>query len=158
MDPQKRKSNSISSLPEFVSGIIRESIPEGDYQRRLEGMAASLIRDFQDKVTLNFLPSISTGAVVEDSNKSIPITSAWQLIRLAAKLYDDAEDNESGSIDGKAINLATGFLFAAHAALDKLPEYGISQEQSQRVKTEFNRACLQTCAGQIWIYPLGGIR
>jgi len=148
MDPQKRKSNSISSLPEFVSGIIRESIPEGDYQRRLEGTAASLIRDFQDMVTLNFLPSISIGAVVEDLNKSIPITAAWQLIRLAAKLYDDAEDNESGSIDGKAINLATGFLFVAHAALDKLTEYGISHEQSQRVKTEFNRACLLTCAGQ----------
>ena len=148
MDPQKRKLNRFSTLPEFVSAIIRETIPEGDYQRRLEGTAASLNRDFQDQVTLNFLPSISTGVVVEDSNKSIPITAAWQLIRLAAKLYDDVEDHENGVMNGEAINLATGLLFAAHTALEKLTDYEISHEQSQQVRTRFNRVCLQTCAGQ----------
>lgn len=79
---------------------------------------------------------------------AIPITAAWQFIRLAAKLFDDVEDGESGDRSAEFTNLATGYLFAAHTALEKLPEYGIPWEPYQRLKNEFNRACLETCAGQ----------
>lgn len=79
---------------------------------------------------------------------AVLITAAWQLIRLAAKLFDDVEDGESRDRSAEFTNLATGYLFAAHMPLEKLPEYGIPWEPYQRLKKEFNRACLETCAGQ----------
>lgn len=144
----KRKSKVFFTLPEFISGIIQEAVPEGEYQRRLETTATSIVRDSQEEHTLNFLPSIACSAVMGDSDFAIPITAAWQFIRLAAKLFDDVEDGESRDRASEVTNLATGYLFAAHTALEKQTEYGISQEQSQRVRNGFNRACLQTCAGQ----------
>jgi geranylgeranyl pyrophosphate synthase len=111
-------------------------------------MATSLLQDSQDALSVNLLPSILCSTVVATSDKAIPVTAAWQFIRLAAKLYDDVEDGEAGDFGAEVTNLATGYLFAAHAALDRLTEYGISWEQSQRVKTSFNRACLHTCVGQ----------
>lgn len=143
-----RKSNNTLSLPEFISEIIQESVPEGRYQRQLETTAVSHCGSSRDDLTLNFLPLITCKAAAGDPNKAIPVTTAWQMIRLAAKLFDDVEDGEVGERNAEVNNLATGYLFLAHVALDKLTRYGISRVQFQRVRSEFHQACLHTCAGQ----------
>lgn len=145
---REQKSCTISTLSEFISRIIRESIPNGKYQHRLETTANTILQSSQDELSLSFLPSLSCGALLGDSTKAIPVTTAWQFIRLAAKLYDDVEDGESGDRCAEFTNLATGYLFAAQTALEKLMEYDVPWEPYQRLKNEFNRACLQTCAGQ----------
>lgn len=145
---RKRRPNISFTLPGLISEIMQESIPEGRYQDNLETMAASYCRGSQDDLALDLIPSITCSAVSRDPAKAIPVTAAWQLIRLAAKLFDDVEDGEAGDRSAEVNNLATGYLFAAQAALEKLTEYGISWKQSQRVRKGFNQACLQTCAGQ----------
>jgi len=144
----KRRPNISFTLPGLISEIIQESVPEGSYQRNLETMAASYCRGSQDNLALDLIPSITCSAVSGDPAKAIPVTAAWQLIRLAAKLFDDVEDGEAGDRSAEVNNLATGYLFAAHTALEKLVELGTSCEQSQQVRKRFNQACLGTCAGQ----------
>ena len=144
---RKQKASDFSRVSDFISGVIWESILESEYQRRLDRMAAP-IQGSQSGLTLEHLPSITCIAVAGNPAKAIPVTAAWQLIRLAAKLFDDVEDGEAGDRSAELNNLATGCLFVAHAALEKLTEYGIPWEQSQRVKKRFTQACLQTCQGQ----------
>ncbi len=143
-----RKPNITLSQTEFISEIIQGFVPEGKYLRQLETTAVSHCGGSLDDLTLDLLPLITGRAVAGDSNNAIPITTAWQMIRLAAKLYDDVEDGEVGERNAEVNNLATGYLFLAYVALDKMIGYGISQEQFQRVRREFHKACLQTCAGQ----------
>lgn len=143
-----RRPNISLTLPEFISEIIRESIPEGKYQRYLESVAVSHCGGSRDDLSLDLIPIITCRTVSGDPAKAIPVTAAWQLIRLAAKLFDDVEDGEAGDRSAEVNNLATGCLFIAYEALEKLTEYGISWEQSHRVRRRFNQACLQTCAGQ----------
>lgn len=144
---RKQKASDFSRVSDLISSIIRESIPESEYQRRLEMMAAP-IQGSQSDLTLELLPSITCLAAAGNPAKAIPVTAAWQLIRLAAKLFDDVEDGEIGDRSAEVNNLATVCLFVAHVALEKLPEYGISRVQSQRVRKRFTQACLQTCNGQ----------
>lgn len=142
------KSNAILALPEFISEIIHESVPVGRYQRQLETTAVSRCGGSQDDLILDLLPLITCRAAAGDPNKAIPVTTAWQMIRLAAKLYDDVEDGEVGERNAEVNNLATGYLFLAYVALDKLKGYRISRVPFQRVRREFHQACLHTCAGQ----------
>jgi geranylgeranyl pyrophosphate synthase len=145
---RKHRPNISLTLPEFFSKVIQESVPEGSYQHNLETMAASYCRGSQDDLALDLIPSITCSAASGDLIKAIPVTAAWQLIRLAAKLFDDVEDGEAGDRSAEVNNLATGYLFASYTAFEKLVELGTSCEQSQRVRKRFNQACLQTCAGQ----------
>lgn len=144
----KRRSIVSLKLPQFIAEVVRESIPEGRYQRHLNMMATSYCRGSPDDLKLDLIPSITCSATSGDPTEVMPVTAAWQLIRLAAKFFDDVEDGETEDRSAEVNNLATGYLFTAYAALEKLTEYGISWEQSQRVRKGFNQACLQTCAGQ----------
>ncbi|MDD5369610.1 MAG: polyprenyl synthetase family protein [Anaerolineaceae bacterium] len=76
------------------------------------------------------------------------MTATWQLIRLSAKLFDDVEDEDIESGIAETINRATGLLIAAQIALDRLPDYGISQRLAFKIKIRFNQVCLHTCSGQ----------
>lgn len=102
----------------------------------------------QDELSFGFLPTVICSAISGESEKAIPLTAAWQLIQLAAKLFDDIEDGDTIERIADSTNLATGFLFTAYAALDQLIDYGVSLEQSHRVKIGLNRACLLASTGQ----------
>jgi geranylgeranyl pyrophosphate synthase len=145
---RKLKSNDCCTLLEFMSSMLQEVIPAGNYQDQLCTMIGLDGIGEQDNLTLGMLPSITCSALGGDPIKSDPVTAAWQFIRLAAKLFDDVEDGEIGDRSAVVNNLATGCLLIAHAALEKLTEHGISCEVSQWVRKEFNQACLQACAGQ----------
>ena len=145
--PRKADLSDTSTYSEFVSKIIREAVPVGTYQRSLTTLAAAIIKG-QNELALHFLPFISCNSVGGDPEKAVFITAAWQFIRLAAKLLDDVEDGEIRDSSAKTINLGTGFLFAAHTALGKLIESGISCELANSVIARFNHVCLHTCAGQ----------
>lgn len=144
---RKRNSSSSSTFSEFISGIIRDAVPVGNYQGHLATTAVSIISS-QDELTLHFLPSISCGSLGGNPDKAVPITAAWQFIRLAAKLLDDVEDGEIRDHGAQTTNMGAGYLFAAYSALEKLAESGFSYEHVNRVIKRFNQACLHTCAGQ----------
>jgi len=137
-----------SIASECVAKIIHEVVPEGKYQNQMQLTAHRYLDQSQDELSSGFLPTIICSAISGESEKAIPITAAWQLIQLAAKLIDDIEDGDTTQRIADATNLATGFLFTAYVALDQLIDYGVSLEQSHRVKVGLNQACLLACAGQ----------
>src|SRR5450759_1291544 len=133
---------------ECIAAIIHESIPEGNFRQQMQLTAGRYVDQSQDGLSFGFLPTIICSAISGETGKAIPVTAGWQLIQIAAKLFDDIEDGEATDRIANATNLATGFLFAAHHALDRLIDYGVSHEQSNQVKVGLNHACLRACAGQ----------
>lgn len=148
MVPKKRSRQFIFRLREFATALIRESVAEGDFQRRILITAASIPLSESGDFDLSLLPFITSRGVNQRSPSAIPITAAWQFIRLAAKLFDDLEDSAYGSISSECTNLASSFLFLAYSSLDKLADFRVPKKQLQLVINRFNKACLQTCTGQ----------
>ena len=131
--------------------MVLDRIPGGVFRERLSELVTSYyqLSAQEPAVYFDFLPAfISQALFPECINRTIPITAAWQLIRLAAKLYDDVEDGAVCNGLPETINLATGCLFAAQLALIRLSDFGISQRQAAQLINRFAQACLATCAGQ----------
>lgn len=137
-----------STSSEYIASIIQETIPDSNFRNQIQSTANRYLEQMQDDLSFGFLPTVIYSAISGDTEKAIPITAAWQLIQVAAKLFDDVEDGETTERIADATNLATGFLFTAHAALDRLVDYGVSLDQSHRMKVGLNQACLCACAGQ----------
>ena len=137
-----------STPSECIAAIIHEVIPESNFRQQMQLTAERYLDQAQDDLSFGFVPTVICSAISGETEKAIPVTAAWQLIQLAAKLFDDIEDGDAIQRIADSTNLATGFLFAAHAALDRMVDYGVSLEQCHRVKVGLHRACLCACAGQ----------
>lgn len=133
---------------ECIITIVREILPEGNFRHRMQLAIARYLDQNREGLSFGILPTVICGAISGKTEKAIPVTAAWQLIQLAAKLFDDIEDGDATDRTANTTNLASGFLFASHSALDRLIDYGVPLEQSHQVKVGLNRACLRACAGQ----------
>ncbi len=137
-----------STPSECIAAVIHRTMPESNFQKQMLLTVNRYLDQAQDELSFGFLPTVIYSGILSETEKAIPVTAAWQLIQLAAKLFDDIEDGDAIQRIADSTNLATGFLFAAHAALDRMVDYGVSLEQCHRVKVGLNRACLCACAGQ----------
>ena len=77
----------------------------------------------------------------------ISLVAAWQMLLIAARIFDDAEDGDTPH-NPSSINIGTGFLLLAQQVLFRLNEFGISASQIQRLVTGYNQAVLTACSGQ----------
>ncbi len=101
---------------ECIASIIQQIIPESDFRRQMQSVANHYLDRTQDELLFGFLPTIICSVISDESEKAIPITAAWQLIQLAAKLFDDIEDGDTTKRIANTANLATGLLFTAYTA------------------------------------------
>jgi geranylgeranyl diphosphate synthase, type I len=93
------------------------------------------------------LPLLACAAAGGTHEQSVPVGAAWQMLHIAAKLFDDLED---GDADDPAldINIATAVLVTVPLLLAKLSDHGLSPAQIQRLTHGAQRAVLHASAGQ----------
>lgn len=91
------------------------------------------------------LPELACQAAGGDARQAVPVTAAWQLVRLAAKLLDDVEDGDVTSQRAATVNIATGLLFIAHLVLDRVL---VPADRKKRVGDALQLAMLRAVAGQ----------
>lgn len=100
-----------------------------------------------DNVSINRLPSLTCAAVGGDPIQAEPVTAAWLLIRLAAKLLDDVEDFDIATGTPLVANVATGFLSLAPLVLRELPT-SPNSDVPLKINLELQGAILKAAAGQ----------
>jgi len=124
-----------------------DTLPEDSYRRQvLEFVTGYYQGSAGDS---EFLPSVICQTLLPNGiDRAVPITAAWQLVRLAAKIYDDVEDGEIKEDIPNTLNFATGCLFAAQLALTHLTKFEVNQEKALLVMKRFAQFCLCACAGQ----------
>ncbi|MEJ2558044.1 MAG: polyprenyl synthetase family protein [Anaerolineae bacterium] len=135
-----------------VARLIREVLDEGDpgtaYRQQLLTVLDEWAEPDTDIPAINILPRLVYEANGGDSFLAAPVTAAWQLICMAAKLFDDVEDGQLRGDLSEGINLATGLLFLASLVLGDLSDRGVSVERVHALNQTLNRAMLRACAGQ----------
>lgn len=135
-----------------VARLIREVLDEGDpgtaYRQQLLTVLDEWAEPDTDIPAINILPRLVYEANGGDSFLAAPVTAAWQLIRMAAKLFDDVEDGQLRGDLSEGINLATGLLLLASLVLGDLSDRGVSVERVHALNQTLNRAMLRACAGQ----------
>jgi two-component system sensor histidine kinase ComP len=135
-----------------VARLIREVLGEGDpgtaYRRHLLTVLDEWAEPDTDIPAISSLPRLVCEANGGDPFLAAAVTAAWQLVRMAAKLFDDIEDGQLRGDLSEGINLATGLLFLASLALGDLPERAVSVDRVHALNQALNRAMLRACAGQ----------
>ncbi len=99
---------------------------------------------------LSRLPSIFCEAYGGDLKQTAPIVTIWNVLRHAARLLDDVEDNHQALSGQTAVtlNVSTGLIFTASYLLGELESHTIPSETAQEIRREFHVALLQICGGQ----------
>lgn len=147
-DSQNWETAYDSSLASFMITIINEAIPECAYRQKMHSLLSNSKATGGNKISINFLPHISYSIFSDTPDKGTPLTAAWQLICIAAKLFDDVEDRAVISNESQTINLANGFVFASQIALEKLVDFGVVEENSKTIRQNYHKVCLRMCSGQ----------
>jgi competence protein ComQ len=83
--------------------------------------------------------------------QTVPVVSAWTLLRYAARLLDDVQDGHragAGTEIGPALNVSTGLIFTACGALSRLVNYGVDAATAGDISQTFYKVLLQVCSGQ----------
>lgn len=133
----------------FIETLFDETIANTIYGNRLRQVCSAWLDQNAGQSAIDRLPLICCEACGGDANLASPASTAWQLLRLAAKMFDDVEDGEVGEESARMINLATGILFTAQLALHEFPrQSSISRERQLQIMSEFSRAGLRACTGQ----------
>lgn len=135
-----------SAVNQFILEILEETLPQTAYYHQLQGIIGQTTASGIDEPSIDMLPVLVCKANEGDTRKAIPITAAWQLLRRAAKLFDDVEDGDIHSRAAEAINAATGLLFVANLILGRLQTQGESTCSSP--SQAFSRAIVRACVGQ----------
>jgi geranylgeranyl pyrophosphate synthase len=81
----------------------------------------------------------------------VPIVTAWTLLRYAARILDDIEDNVLKPIQHSGsclLNVSTGLIFSAGMALNSLEEFQVSSAAAIEIRQQFYGELLKTCGGQ----------
>lgn len=145
-----RSDNTGRAVFLYIETLLEETFINTSYGKQLKQIFAAWWERGDGQTAFDRLPSICCEACGGNASKVLPATVAWQLLRLAAKLFDDIEDGEVERGRAEATNLATGILFVAQSALQRLPQKPsqVALETQYRIVNKFNRACLFACAGQ----------
>jgi geranylgeranyl pyrophosphate synthase len=86
-----------------------------------------------------------------DPQHGVPLVTAWQLSRHAARLLDDIEDGHlSPGAEGfeTQLNMSTGFLFSVGLVLNELEACGVAEAVATEIRGMFYNVLLQICGGQ----------
>jgi geranylgeranyl diphosphate synthase type I len=134
------------------SQLIRQVLGEDGIERAYRQQLLTILNQGAESdggvPSVSTLPRLACEASGGDPSLATPVAAAWQLVRLAAKLFDDVEDGQMNGDPAGSINLATGLLFVASLALGELPAQGVSLERVHALNQALNHAMLRACAGQ----------
>lgn len=137
---------------QIIYQIVRDSFNNNRsgiaYGQKLLQASVPMLALNTEQANIGLLPGFICRANKADSCQAVPVTVAWQLIRLAAKLLDDVEDGEVTHQAAETINTAVSFLYLAQASLWKLLEQGVTDRKVQRLHKSLNQSVLQACSGQ----------
>lgn len=136
---------------ELVERIWSDSKIDLRFRKELEQVCApAKDATLPSAHTLSALPTIFCRLFKGNTRSLVPIITAWNILRLTARLLDDLEDNSPTKNDSFSIrlNLSTGLLFTALAVLEELKVYGVDTATATAISRRFKHAGLKTCAGQ----------
>jgi geranylgeranyl diphosphate synthase type I len=100
------------------------------------------------------LPMMVCEAVSGNYEQAIPVTAAMQLLKGAAELFDDIEDQDSpNSLPSKwgspvATNVATTMLILAEKSIARLVSRGVPDRRIVRIMETINSHYITACTGQ----------
>lgn len=136
---------------EVLHRIVQECVTQNSsglmLRQELQQITRQWMKSNPATLAIARLPRIACEAVGGNPSMAVPITASWQLVRLAAKLFDDLEDREQVNQFAVTLNAATSLIFAAQLALNELAEVS-ALDVAQRVSVSLNRAMLRAAAGQ----------
>lgn len=100
----------------------------------------------KQNLEIDQLPAVIAGSKPKEVGALAPVIAAWRLLRFAAKLFDDAEDERHNSAE--LINLGTGFLFTAQQVLSQWERNPFTSLFAPEIHHRYNLAALKACSGQ----------
>ncbi len=134
-----------------VDRILQDNLPNTEletvFRQELQHILDRWAENTTGPPTVAQLPTLTCEAVGGDPSVAVPVVAAWQLVRLAAKLFDDIEDREADDRLALTLNAATSLLFAAPLALNELTR-DATHDIAWRASVALERAMLRTAAGQ----------
>ena len=101
--------------------------------------------------SLNQLPHLFCELNRGNEDQLVPILAAWNILRFAARLLDDIEDNdvkEKTMVNPVALNVSTGLLFTVGQILNSLEQFGVKQTAAFDIRQRFYDELLTICSGQ----------
>jgi geranylgeranyl diphosphate synthase type I len=155
-------------LPEIDIEIVNEEIaallsPLTNYSDLSDLVKEALLNTVPGFATKNphqqgqrwlLLPMMVCEAVSGNYEQAIPVTAAMQLLKGAAELFDDIEDQDSSdSLPSKwglaiATNVATTILILAEKAIARLASRGVPDRRIVRIMDTVNSHYTTACTGQ----------
>lgn len=137
--------------PTLIDRIFDTALPNNETSYAFRCELISLINQWSEPgggaQSIADLPTLSCIASGGSPHAAAPVTAAWQLARLAAKLLDDIEDGELTNRTSLTLNAATALIFAAQLTLQDLSET-LSRERVWQLGQDLQRSMLRAAAGQ----------
>ncbi len=100
---------------------------------------------------LGQLPTLFCELHSGDPRQVVPLVTAWTILRYAARLLDDVEDQDSKgrkTAESVQLNFSTGLIFTASAVLNTLENTGVPPTTAHDIRQRFYTELLKTCNGQ----------
>lgn len=156
-----RKERLLAACDLFATLLERETnhiIANLGQSTALVTMLQWFVRKDQEKKKRKwpyaYLPFLTCSLTGGRTEKVVAVATSWNLLHLAAHLFDDIADEgfitgpEGRLSPGEGVNLGTSFLFLAQIALDELPAAGISLATAWELRQQLNQMVIHMCAGQ----------
>jgi hypothetical protein len=132
----------------LVASALSGSTAIGALRERLHEAVGRAIGPALGAHPVDGLPCLTCAAAGGEAALALPLAGVSQLLRLSAKLLDDAQDGEGKGSPVDNLSLALGLIFLAPLVLQLLFEQGVAWQRIERVNYELNRAALRATAGQ----------
>lgn len=100
------------------------------------------------------LPLLVCEAISGSYERAVPVAAAIRLLKAAAEVFDDVEDDDSSTSlaatygTAVAVNAASALVFLAEKSLGRLKDRGVSEGVVVRILDTINSYHITTCAGQ----------
>ena len=143
MTPFPLREEFFNTSIEYVKAVIYETQIKDDFAKELILKFEKMSRKRSE---IDILPLIIYSIFHTDILNAVPLMTTWQLLRYAAKCFDDAEDEAINS--PRLINIGSAFLFMAQQVLWKLRDSGKNEDVIYSLCLHFNQSSLSACAGQ----------
>jgi competence protein ComQ len=130
-----------------LADLVRESLSTGSPDLS-ENVAQS------QKYRWSLLPILVCESISGHSEQAIPVTAALQLLKGAAELFDDIEDQDTpDSLPSRwglpiATNVATTMVILAEKAITRLKTRGVSDDRIIKIMDITNSQYIIACTGQ----------
>jgi hypothetical protein len=108
------------AVSQLIQAVLNERTLGAAYGQQLVKIVDRSAEQDASDSAIGALPSLVCEVSGGDPGRAGPVTITWQLLRLAAKLFDDVEDGEVSCPSAEVINLATGLIFLAELSLAEL--------------------------------------